>query len=184
MRCSPGSGLGRPAVSVQLRTKAVRGYRSEATTRRLCARYPDRLRDLVVTRPNQVWVGDITYLRVADGWRYLAIVLDRYSRRVLAWSLTRRRTAAVTGAVLARAARDRPAHGVIFHSDRSSEYLGAGPSAGSWLAWGGPERKRARARRQGARGVLRPFAASGADSRHGVRQRTRTPDRAAARKLS
>ncbi|MEJ7811640.1 MAG: IS3 family transposase [Gemmatimonadaceae bacterium] len=84
-----------------------------------------RLRGAAVTRPNQVWAGDITYLKVADGWRYLAIVMDQYSRRVLAWSLTRRRTAAVTCAVLARAARGRPARGVIFHSDRGSEYMGA-----------------------------------------------------------
>ena len=107
-----------------LRARAVRGYRTKAKTLRLYARHPDRLRGLAVTRPNQAWVGDITYLRVAGGWRYLAIVMDQYSRRVLAWSLTRRRTAAVTCAVLARAARGRPAGGVIFHSDRGSEYMG------------------------------------------------------------
>ena len=78
-----------------------------------------------MVQANQVWVGDITYVRVASGWRYLAIVMDQYSRRILAWSLTSRRTAAVTCAVLARAARRRPAPGVIFHSDRGSEYLGA-----------------------------------------------------------
>jgi putative transposase len=107
-----------------LRAKAVRGYRSKANTLRLYARHPDRVRGVVVTRPNQVWVGDITYLRVGDSWRYLAIVMDQGSRRILAWSLTRRRTAAVTCAVLARAARGRPARGVIFHSDRGSEYMG------------------------------------------------------------
>jgi putative transposase len=70
-------------------------------------------------------VGDITYLRVARSWRYLAVVMDQYSRRVLAWSLTRRRTAAVTCAVLSRAARQRATPGLIFHSDRGSEYMGA-----------------------------------------------------------
>jgi putative transposase len=108
-----------------LRAKAVRGYRPKANVLRLYARHPDRLRAAVITRPNQAWVGDITYLKLADGWRYLAIVMDQYSRRVLAWSLTRRRTAAVTCAVLARAARRRPARGVVFHSDRGSEYMGA-----------------------------------------------------------
>jgi putative transposase len=107
-----------------LRAKAVRGYRSKANTLRLYARHPDRVRGLVVTQPNQVWVGDITYLRVADGWRYLAVVMDQYSRRILAWSLTRRRTAAVTCGVLARAVRGRPTREVIFHSDRGSEYMG------------------------------------------------------------
>ncbi len=68
---------------------------------------------------------DITYLRVGAAWRYLAIVMDQYSRHVPGWSLTRRRTAAVTCAVLRQAARNRSAHGVIFHSDRGSEYLGA-----------------------------------------------------------
>jgi putative transposase len=111
--------------AARLRAKAVRGYRSKAKTLRLYARHPDRLRGLAVARPNQVWVGDITYLRVADRWCYLAIVMDQGSRRILAWSLTRRRSAAVTCAVLARAAaRGHPTRGVIFHSDRGSEYMG------------------------------------------------------------
>ncbi len=78
-----------------------------------------------MSAPNQVWVGDITYLRVGGAWRYLAIVMDLYSRRIIAWSLTRRRTAAVTCSVLVQAARHRDARGVIFHSDRGSEYMGA-----------------------------------------------------------
>ena len=66
----------------------------------------------------------MTYLRVRDSWWYLAIVMDRFSRRVLAWSLTRQRTAVVTSAVLAQALRRRrPAGTVIFHSDRGSEYM-------------------------------------------------------------
>ena len=77
-----------------------------------------------VTGPNQVWVGDITFLKVGSSWR-LAIVMDQYTRRILAWSLTRRRTAAVTSAVLLLAATRRPARGAIFHSDRGSEYMGA-----------------------------------------------------------
>jgi len=111
-----------------LRAKAVRGYRPKAQLRRQYAQHPNRLWVTRVERPNQVWVGDITYLRVGTRWRYLAVVMDQYSRRVLAWSLTRRRTAAVTCGVLTRAASARGAHavrGVIFHSDRGSEYMGA-----------------------------------------------------------
>ena len=108
-----------------LRAKAVRGYRAKVNLHRLYARHPNRLWQARVTGPNQVWVGDITDLRVAGAWRYLAIVMDQYSRRILAWSLTRERSAAVTCAVLAQAARRRPARGVIFHSDRGSEYMGA-----------------------------------------------------------
>ena len=108
-----------------LRARAVRGYRAKAGIRRQYAQHPNRLWTARVERPNQVWVGDITYLRVGAGWRYLAVVMDQYSRRVLAWTLTRRRTAAVTCGVLTRAASARGARGVIFHSDRGSEYMGA-----------------------------------------------------------
>lgn len=107
-----------------LRAKAVQGYRAKANLHRRYAQHPNRLWTTHVERPNQVWVGDITYLRVGSCWRYLAIVMDQYSRRILAWSLTRQRSAAVTCAVLAQAARGRPTAGVIFHSDRGSEYMG------------------------------------------------------------
>lgn len=108
-----------------LRAKAVRGYRAKVNIHQLYARHPNRLWEAHVTGPNQVWVGDITFLKVGSGWRYLAIVLDQHTRRVLAWSLTRRRTAEVTSAVLVAAAERRPARGAIFHSDRGSEYMGA-----------------------------------------------------------
>jgi transposase InsO family protein len=110
-----------------LRARAVRGYRPKAQLRRQYAQHPNRLWTTTAERPNQVWVGDITYLRVGAGWRYLAVVMDQYSRRVLAWTLTRRRTAAVTCGVLTRAAQARgcTTRGVIFHSDRGSEYMGA-----------------------------------------------------------
>jgi transposase InsO family protein len=107
-----------------LRAKAVCGYRPKARLTRRYAHHPNRLWTTTVTRPNQVWLGDLTYFRVAERWCYLAIVMDAYSRRVLAWSLTQRRTARVACAVLTRAARRRGASGVIFHSDRGSEYMG------------------------------------------------------------
>ena len=105
--------------------KAVRGYRPKARLHRRYAQHPNRLWTASVTRPNQVWVGDLTYLRVAGSWRYLAVVMDQFSRRILAWTLTRRRTARVACAVLTQAARKRGTNGLIFHSDRGSEYMGA-----------------------------------------------------------
>jgi len=90
------------------------------------ARHPNRVWETHVDRVNHVWVGDITYLRLADGWRYLAVVLDHHSRPVLAWTLSRRRTARETSAVLARALeRRQPPPGLIFHSDHGTEYMGA-----------------------------------------------------------
>ena len=107
------------------RAKAVQGYRANANIHQLYARHPNRLWAATVTGPNQVWVGDITFLTVGSQWRYLAIVMNPSTRRILAGSLTRRRTAAVTSAILALAAARRPTHGAIFHSDRGSEYMGA-----------------------------------------------------------
>ena len=106
-----------------LRARAVRGYRAKVKIHHLYARHPNRLWDLSVTRVNQVWVGDITFLKVDGGWQYLAIVMDQYSRRILGWTLTRRRTSSVVCQALNKAAAHRPTHGVIFHSDRGSEYI-------------------------------------------------------------
>ena len=108
-----------------LRTNAVRGYRAKANIHQQDARHPNRLWRTPLARPNQVWVGNLTSRRVGTAWRYLAIVMDAYTRCLLAWSLTSRRTAGVTCAVLSRAATRRPVAGVIFHSDRGSEYMGA-----------------------------------------------------------
>jgi len=105
------------------RAKAVCGYRGKAGVHRFYDRHPNRIREMKVSGPDQVWVGDITYLPVAGRWWHLAVVLDQYSRRVLAWSLTSRRDARVTCAVLKAAARQRRVRGVIFHSDRGSEYM-------------------------------------------------------------
>ena len=108
-----------------LRAKAVHGYRANANIHQLYARHPNRRWTTQVAGPSQVWVGDITFLKVGTSWRYLAIVMDQHTRRLLAWSLTRRRTARVTSAVLLAAATTRSARGAIVHSDRGSEYMGA-----------------------------------------------------------
>jgi putative transposase len=109
-----------------LRAKAVCGYRAKAGTHRFYRQHPNRVGRRRATGLNQIWVGDITFLPVAGQWRYLAVVMDQYSRRVLAWTLQRRRDARVTRAVLNAAVLSRrPAPGMIFHSDRGSEYMAA-----------------------------------------------------------
>jgi transposase InsO family protein len=107
-----------------LRARAVLGYRAKAGVHRFFAAHPNLVRRTTTTAIDRVWVGDITYLKVGTTWRYLAVVMDRCSRRILAWTLQRRRDGRVTRGVLAAALRRRqPAAGLIFHSDRGSEYL-------------------------------------------------------------
>ena len=70
-----------------------------------------------------MWVGDITYLKVGAAWRYLAVVMDRYSRRIVGWSMGRHRDARLTLAALNHAVyHRRPRPGLIFHTDRGIEY--------------------------------------------------------------
>ncbi|HEV2751970.1 MAG TPA: IS3 family transposase [Gemmatimonadales bacterium] len=77
-------------------------------------------------RPDRIWVGDITYVPVVGRWWFLAVVLDQCSRRVLAWTLGRTRDARLTRTVLDAAVRRRhPRTGLVFHSDRGSEYAAA-----------------------------------------------------------
>lgn len=86
---------------------------------------PNRIAELNINRPNQVWVGDITYIKLADGqWRYLSVILDRFTRQVISWSVGDRRDGALTSGTFERAMRNRCyPDGVIFHSDKGSEYI-------------------------------------------------------------
>ena len=108
-----------------LRARVARVYRPKAGTHRWFSRQPNHVRRTRATRPNQIWVGDVTYLGVAGRWWYLIVVLDQCSRRVLAWRLAATRDSRVTRGVLdAALRRRRPDAGLIFHSDRGSEFQG------------------------------------------------------------
>jgi len=73
--------------------------------------------------PDQVWVADITYLKVGPIYRYLAVVMDRCSRRIIGWALGRQRNVALTLRALNHAvSKRRPKPGLIFHTDRGIEY--------------------------------------------------------------
>jgi transposase InsO family protein len=74
-------------------------------------------------RMNQVWVGDVTYIKVKSSFQYLAAVMDLYSRRLIGWSLGSNRKGELTERALFNALRKRrPEEGLIFHSDRGIEY--------------------------------------------------------------
>jgi len=109
-----------------LQGRSARLYRQSKVARRaFYASVPFRPDTTQACALNQVWVGDITYLKVAGQWRFLAVVMDRHSRRVLGWNLGEQRDAALTSRALRQAAGNREAGasaGVLFHSDRGVEY--------------------------------------------------------------
>jgi transposase InsO family protein len=80
----------------------------------------------VPSAPNQVWVTDITYLETGEGWMYLAVILDAWSRRVLGWACAPTLAAPLVVAALQQALKHRrPPAGTIHHSDRGSQYTDA-----------------------------------------------------------
>ena len=79
---------------------------------------------------NQVWAGDITYLRTHEGWLYLAIVMDLYSRRIIGWAMDKTMsTNLIKRALIMAITLRKPQRGLIFHSDRGSQYTSEGFSA-------------------------------------------------------
>jgi putative transposase len=86
---------------------------------------PDNLlgRNFEVPEPDRVWVADVTYLPTREGWLYLAVLLDLYSRRVVGWAMSVHNDEQLTMAALQMALDQRqPAPGLIHHSDRGTTY--------------------------------------------------------------
>lgn len=88
---------------------------------------PNRLqRDFTASAPNRVWATDITYLWTTEGWLYLAVMLDLFSRRVVGWAMSEHIDEELVLSTLQMALRSRrPPRGLIHHSDRGSQYCGA-----------------------------------------------------------
>ena len=106
--------VGRAPRSFRVTTKADPNHRVE----------PNVLaRDFRASRPNERWVTDITYISTAEGWCYLAAVLDLYSRAVVGWALdTTLATSLPLAALDAALRRRRPTGGLLHHSDRGCQY--------------------------------------------------------------
>ena len=80
-------------------------------------------RDFSADAPNEVWVGDITYLDTREGWLYLAVLIDLYSRRVVGWAMSERiDTTLATAALNMALAQRKPGRGLIHHTDRGCQY--------------------------------------------------------------
>ena len=80
-------------------------------------------KDFSAEQANQKWVGDITYIPTLEGWLYLAAIEDLYHKKVVGWALDSRMTKELTLRAIDQAiVRERPIKGLIFHSDRGSQY--------------------------------------------------------------
>jgi putative transposase len=79
--------------------------------------------DFDVKQPNQAWVTDITYIRTYEGWLFLAVVIDLFSRQVVGWSMQpKMQVDLVLGALLMAVWRRKPKHQVVVHSDQGTQY--------------------------------------------------------------
>ncbi len=79
-----------------------------------------------VVAPDRVWVTDITYIKTHEGWLFLAVVIDLYSRRVVGWSMNgRMQTSLALNALLMAVWRRKPKAKVIVHSDQGSQFTSA-----------------------------------------------------------
>jgi putative transposase len=124
-----GLNISRPRVARLMKVAGVKGkfYRRFRTT--INSSHSHAIannllkRDFIATKPNEKWAGDITYIPTLEGWLYLAVVIDLFSRKVIGWSMGERITAelATNALEMARKARGEVA-GVIYHSDRGVQY--------------------------------------------------------------
>jgi transposase InsO family protein len=110
-----------------LRAKAAKRFKATTDSNHELPVAPNLLgQDFSAQRPDQKWVGDITYLWTDEGWLYLAVVLDLFSRKVIGWAMSERMKADLVCDTL-RMALWRRGHptGVLTHSDRGSQYCSA-----------------------------------------------------------
>jgi transposase InsO family protein len=124
-----GHGVGENRIARLMRAEGIRAKTVKqwrATTQSshrmpVAANVLDR--QFSITRPNRVWAGDITYVWTTEGWLYLAVVLDLYSRAVIGWALEARLTGDLARQALTMAIHHRaPKSGLLHHSDRGSQY--------------------------------------------------------------
>ena len=126
-----GERCGKHRVARLLKLEGLRsqtGYRRRPGVRagKPAVVAPNHLqREFTVAQPNRSWVTDITYIRTHEGWLYLAVVVDLFSRQVVGWSMGGRiDTSLVLDALLMALWRRRPEHSVTVHSDQGCQFTG------------------------------------------------------------
>ena len=130
LREAHGVRVGRKRVARLMRQLGLEGVSRRGRRRRTTIRDPAAApapdlvaRRFTAARPNELWLADITYLPTHEGWLFLAVVMDAFSRRVVGWSMRDDLKAELVVDALAMAVtRRRPPAGVVHHSDRGSQY--------------------------------------------------------------
>ncbi len=105
--------------------KAARKFKATTNSKHNLPVFDNLLQqDFSASAPNQKWAGDITYLWTEEGWLYLAVIIDLFSRQVIGWSMSERMTADLACDALRMAIfrRKRPKNVMMVHSDRGSQY--------------------------------------------------------------
>jgi len=110
--------------SAGIQSKMAKRFVITTNSKNTLAPAPDRLKRLFRTsKPNQAWVSDTTFIRTRQGWLYLAMMLDLYSRQVIGWAMSERNnTQLVVDALQMATARRNMQQAVIVHSDQGSTY--------------------------------------------------------------
>jgi putative transposase len=116
--------IGRLMNEAELFCKTKRRFKATTNSKHDKPIAPNILgREFHADSPNQKWVGDITYVWTDEGWLYLATVIDLFSRRVVGWSMDKRMTVDLVNSALVSAIKYRsPPEGLIWHTDRGSQY--------------------------------------------------------------
>ena len=125
-----GIRVGQKRVARLMREKGIVARQKRRFRRTTDSNHPNPIapnvvaRDFVPAAPNTVWAGDVTYIATGEGWAYLAVLLDLYSRRVVGWAISATNDTALALTALNRAVRTRrfvPV-GLVHHTDRGSPY--------------------------------------------------------------
>nr|WP_148214192.1 IS3 family transposase [Denitrovibrio acetiphilus] len=123
-----GESCGKNRVHKLMRLAGIKsqvGYRKPRYSKGNVSHIADNYlqQDFAVSEPNKVWVTDITYIRTYEGWLYLAVVIDLFSRQIIGWSMQHRmHSDIVLKALLMAVWRRKPDNNVIIHSDQGSQY--------------------------------------------------------------
>lgn len=126
-----GFRVGKNRVARLMRADNLQGRRKKKQPRTTNSQHsypvaPNRLnREFQATQPNEKWLADITYIPTAEGWLYLAVVLDLFSRKVVGWAFAATLESSLVEQAFRMALQDRTVlQGLLHHSDRGSQYAG------------------------------------------------------------